>query len=107
MRFHSFCMAVCLVAAACNTGFAQDIDASPPPEKCRAEPQTDTQGQQNNTDSNGQSASSSLTEKLDPCDGVLKPPAIGDQEMTRLPPATGEMPVIKPRDLPEQQPNRQ
>jgi hypothetical protein len=101
MRFQSFCMALCLVAAACAPSFAQD--AKQPPEKCQAEPQTDSQGQQKNTD--GQAASPSLTEKLDPCDGVLKPPAIGDQEMTQSPPATGEMPVIKPRDLPQQQPD--
>jgi hypothetical protein len=103
MRFRSFCMALCLVAAACAPSFAQNADAKRQPEKCRADPQTDSQGQQKNTD--GQTASPSLTEKLDPCDGVLKPPAIGDQEMTQPPPATGEMPVIKPRDLPQQQPD--
>jgi hypothetical protein len=104
MRFRSFCVAACVFAAACTPGFAQDAGANLPSQKCRAEPQTDNQGQQKSTDNNGQTASRSLTEKLDPCDGVLKPPAVGDQEMTLPPPADGEMPVIKPRDLPQQQP---
>jgi len=101
MRFHSFCVAVCIFAAACTPAFAEDAGANPPPQKCRAEPQAN--GSDNSqTDA---TASPSLTDKLAPCDGVLKPPAIGDQEMTQPPPATGEMPVIKPRDLPEQQPD--
>jgi hypothetical protein len=108
MRFHSFFVAVCVFAAASTPGFAEDAGVNPPPEKCRAEPQPDSQGQQESTDNNGQAASRSLTEKLAPCDGVLAPPAVGDQEMTQPPPADGEMPVIKPRDLPQQQqPNDQ
>ena len=47
----------------------------------------------------------SLTEKLDPCNGVLKPPAVGDQEMTTPPPNEGETPIIRPGELPEQPPS--
>jgi hypothetical protein len=36
---------------------------------------------------------------------VLKPPPTGDREMAQPPPSTGEMPIIKPGDLPPQQSN--
>jgi len=49
-------------------------------------------------------ADQSLTETLDPCNGVLKPPPVGDQELTIPPPATGETPVVPPHLLPEQPP---
>jgi hypothetical protein len=52
-----------------------------------------------------QTGSTSLTEMLDACDGVLMPPIVGDQEINKRPPDTGEMREIKPRDLPGQQPN--
>ena len=105
MRFHSWCLAVCVFAAACAPGLAQDSGTNPPPsQKCRAQPQADSPDQPKNGQTEA-TASPSLTEKLAPCDGVLKPPAVGDQEMTQPPPAMGEMPVIKPRDLPQQQPD--
>lgn len=40
-----------------------------------------------------------LGEKLDACNGVLRPPNIGDREMVRPAPDIGETPVIKPDDL--------
>ena len=45
-----------------------------------------------------------LTERLAPCNGVLEPPATGDQEMTTPPPDEGETPIIRPGELPEQPP---
>lgn len=45
-----------------------------------------------------------LTEKLDRCNGVLKPPPAEDQEIEAQPPETGKTPVIPPGELPEQQP---
>ncbi|MBP1853576.1 hypothetical protein [Rhizobium halophytocola] len=42
----------------------------------------------------------SLTETLDDCNGVLKPPVVGDHEMVEPAPDTGETPVIKPQDVP-------
>jgi hypothetical protein len=49
-------------------------------------------------------ADQSLTDALGPCDGVLEPPPVGDQELTIPPPATGETPVVPPHLLPEQPP---
>jgi hypothetical protein len=49
-------------------------------------------------------ADQSLTDALDPCDGVLVPPPVGDEDLTIPPPATGETPVIPPDLLPEQPP---
>ncbi len=45
-----------------------------------------------------------LSETLDPCDGVLKPEPVGDPEMTVTPPAGGVTPVIEPDELPPQAP---
>jgi hypothetical protein len=44
-----------------------------------------------------------LTEKLDDCDGVLKPPTVGDTEMVEPALDVGRTPVIRPDELPEQQ----
>jgi hypothetical protein len=46
----------------------------------------------------------SLTDTLAPCDGVLAPPPVGDQEMTVTPPALGETPIIPPELVPPQSP---
>lgn len=43
---------------------------------------------------------------LDDCDGVFKPPATGDQEMTAPPPDEGKTPIIKPGQVPPQPPKR-
>lgn len=45
-----------------------------------------------------------LSETLDPCEGVLQPNPVGDAEMTVSPPAVGDTPVIEPEDLPPQSP---
>lgn len=45
----------------------------------------------------------SLTETLDGCGGVLKPPPVGDGEIAEPPPDDGETPVIRPGEVPEQQ----
>jgi len=47
-------------------------------------------------------APDSLTDTLAPCDGVLAPPPVGDQEMTVAPPALGETPIIPPEMIPPQ-----
>ena len=99
-------IALAMLLASDCTALAAAADVEPPQEKCRAQlPETDQQ-QPGQTDP-GQTGSTSTTGKLDPCDGILKPPATGDQEMTQPPPATGEMPIIRPGDLPQQQPNPQ
>ncbi|TCN21282.1 hypothetical protein [Sinorhizobium americanum] len=67
---------------------AQDAEADN--ERCRANPDADTnQGR--------------LARKLDDCDGILKPPKVGDTEMVEPAPDTGTTPLIRPEDLPRQQ----
>ena len=45
-----------------------------------------------------------LTEKLDRCNGVLKPPPTEDQDIEVQPPETGKTPIVPPSELPDQQP---
>ena len=90
---------------------AQDTPANPPlpSERCRVDPQAPDSG---NTTGEAQpqpnepeaGSDGSLSETLDPCNGVLVPPRVGDGEMTEPPPAAGTTPIIKPEDLPAQQP---
>ena len=95
--------ALALLMATSCVALAAAGDIEPPPEKCRVQPQPNGAQQPADTDP-GQTGSTSLT---DECDGVLKPPAIGDHEITQQPPAIGEMPIVRPGDLPEQQSNPQ
>lgn len=43
-----------------------------------------------------------LTDKLEPCAGVLKPPPTGDRNTTTPPADSGNMPIIKPGETPPQ-----
>ncbi|MGX7873699.1 hypothetical protein ACVDG5_013875 [Mesorhizobium sp. ORM6] len=47
-----------------------------------------------------------LSEKLNDCGGVLKPPAIGDQGMAAPAPDVGKTPIIKPGEVPAQPPKQ-
>ena len=67
---------------------------APQADKCRMQPD---QGKQ-------QPESGNLTEKLNDCGGVLKPPATGDQGMATPAPDEGKTPVIKPGEVPPQPP---
>jgi hypothetical protein len=96
--------ALALLMASSCVAMAAAGDIEPPPEKCRVQPQQNEAQQPTEADP-GQTGSTSLTAGLDECDGVLKPPAMGDHEMTQPPPATGETPIVRPEDLPEQQSN--
>ncbi|WP_454852587.1 hypothetical protein [Rhizobium binxianense] len=49
---------------------------------------------------NGSNGNAGLSEKLDRCGGVLKPPSGADQEIEKRPPETGSTPVIPPGQLP-------
>ncbi len=49
-------------------------------------------------------APESLTDTLAPCDGVLAPAPVGDEEMTITPPAFGETPIVPPELVPPQPP---
>lgn len=73
-------------------------------ERCQAEPQN---GQQQKPPvNNGVSNNNSLTDTLDPCNGVLLPPPTGDFGITALPPDEGKTPVIKPGEVPAQPPKQ-
>nr|WP_189644570.1 hypothetical protein [Mesorhizobium sp. M9A.F.Ca.ET.002.03.1.2] len=74
------------------------------PGSCQAEPQN---GQQLKPPvNNGVSNNNSLTDTLDPCNGVLLPPPTGDFGITALPPDEGKTPVIKPGEVPPQPPKQ-
>ena len=47
-------------------------------------------------------AGETLSDTLAPCDGVLQPAPVGDQEMIIVPPPVGETPVIEPDEIPVQ-----
>jgi hypothetical protein len=68
-------------------------------EKCRAEPLF----QQEESREPGNEPS--LTDTLEDCNGVLKPPVVGDSEISEPPPNVGETPIIRPGDVPAQPPS--
>ncbi|TIO04315.1 hypothetical protein [Mesorhizobium sp.] len=70
--------------------------------RCQAEPES---GQQQKPPVNNGVSNNSLTDTLDPCNGVLQPPT-GDEGMTAPPPDEGETPVIKPGEVPAQPPEQ-
>ncbi len=80
-------------------------------ENCRAEPADPAQppagGQNDHADATRRTAPDSLTDTLDPCNGVLVPPRVGDGEMIAPPPTEGRTPVIRPGVIPDQPPSRQ
>jgi hypothetical protein len=70
---------------------------------CQAEPQN---GQQQKPPPVNNGDNNSLTEMLDPCNGVLQPPPTGDRGMAAPPPDEGRTPVIKPGEVPAQPPKQ-
>ena len=77
--------------------------APEPPDNCRA-----ILPERNNGDTGEQPEGQgnddhSLTETLEGCGGVLKPPPVGDGEIAEPPPDEGETPVIRPDEIPPQQ----
>ncbi|TGP17943.1 MULTISPECIES: hypothetical protein [unclassified Mesorhizobium] len=68
------------------------------PGDCQAKPNTKDQQQKQQADT------TELSETLDNCNGVLKPPPTGDKNATVPPDDNSQMPVIKPGELPQQQP---
>lgn len=83
------------------TPAAAQTENPAPSEKCRVQPAPQQDGQQKPP-----AAGESLTETLDPCDGVLKPPPTGDRDITAQPPDQGKMPIIKPGEVPAQPPKQ-
>ena len=88
-------------------GAGTEQSASPPPQTCVAQPRGQDQKPQPMPSGIDPQTTQSLTSKLDPCDGVLMPPDIGDQQLTQSPPNTGKMRELKPGDLLGQQTNPQ
>lgn len=81
---------------AAAAAYAQPGTEPAPADPCRAEPADKaTPGDSEET----------LTEQLDRCNGVLKPPPHADREIEEAPPDTGRTPVIPPGQLPEQEPD--
>lgn len=60
----------------------------------------DTQTQGNCTAKPGETTNQGHSTKLNDCNGVLKPPKVGDSEIVEPHQPTGTMPVIKPGELP-------
>jgi len=87
------------------TAAAQTNAPSPSASPCQAQPDQDRAGVV--TDEDAVEQSGDLTAKLAPCDGVLEPPDTGDDKMTEPGPDEGNTPIIKPRELPQQQPSPQ
>lgn len=79
-------VAVLMPAAA----LSQDAGTATQAERCRAEPGIDDDPQ-------------ALARKLEECNGVLKPPRVGDPELVEPAPDIGRTPVIRPDELPLQQ----
>ena len=113
MLLHRLALATAAVLAIASPALAQNGNGAPSPGNCQATPPPGANsGPNGGSDKPGQvdpghTGSTSLSNRLDPCDGVLKPPPTGDQEMAQPPPPAGEMPVIKPGELPPQQSNPQ
>jgi hypothetical protein len=113
MLLHRLALATAAMLAMTAPALAQNSDAASPPANCQATPPPGANSGANGGNGKpgqvdpGRTGSTSLSNKLDPCGGVLKPPPTGDREMAQPPPLTGEMPIIKPGDLPPQQSNPQ
>jgi hypothetical protein len=64
-------------------------EANPLQPDCRVDPQA--------------KSDTPLSERLDDCQGVLKPPLVGDSEIVEPAPQLGETPIIRPGELPLRQ----
>ncbi|TPK69870.1 hypothetical protein FKO01_02955 [Mesorhizobium sp. B2-3-3] len=83
------------------------------PAAAQTQPNTDSQAKQTDkcraqTDQGGKQplGGGNLTEKLNDCGGVLKPPPTGDQGMAAPAPDEGNTPIIKPGEVPAQPPQK-
>ncbi|MET3524277.1 hypothetical protein [Mesorhizobium sp. M4B.F.Ca.ET.017.02.2.1] len=106
MKPFAFAPCALLVMALAGPAAAQDnpdqAKASAGP--CQAEPQGQGSAEQKPAADSG--SDNGLTGKLKPCGGVLQPPPTGDQGMAQPAPEEGNMPVIKPGEVPPQPPKQ-
>ncbi|RWC46759.1 MAG: hypothetical protein EOS55_17485 [Mesorhizobium sp.] len=86
--------------------FAAPVAAQTDQQNDSQAPQTDKCRAQTEQDAKQQPSDASLTETLNDCGGVLKPPPTGDQGMAAPAPDEGKTPVIKPGEVPAQPPNQ-
>jgi hypothetical protein len=86
---------------------AQTDGQPAPASPCQAQPDPNGDaGKDTGQNGEDKTQAGSLTEKLDPCNGVLKPPPTGDSDMTEPAPDQGNTPIIKPGDVPPQAPKQ-
>ncbi len=74
-------------------------ETQPLPERCKVDPAQPGDGEGQPADP---PTTENLTDKLDDCNAVLAPPAVGDGEIVTPPPDVGTMPVIRPDEVPPQ-----
>lgn len=87
-------IATITAAMSWNFAFAQQSND----DRCKAE---ETNRQTDGKQAQGEQAppaANNPSRKLSDCDGVLKPPAVGDSKMEKPAPQVGNTPVIKPGD---------
>lgn len=92
-----FVLAVALILAMPVVAQADEQNTDPhqpQQQKCRIQP--------GHGDQRKQPDAENLTEKLEPCAGVLEPPPTGDRNTTAPPADSGNMPIIKPGETPPQ-----
>jgi hypothetical protein len=66
---------------------------------CQAQPDQKKSGKSND--------GAGSMKKLDKCGGVLQPPDVNDPGLVKPAPETGQMPVIKPGQVPQQAPKQE
>jgi hypothetical protein len=96
------CSVAILSASAAGQMKPQRNDQQSAEGNCQAKPD---QNKSDNSD-NSDDKTGSITKKLDKCGGVLQPPDVNDPGLVKPAPDTGEMPVIKPGQVPEQAPKQ-
>ena len=98
MRPKTLVLAACLAVLQSPAAMAQsENERQPPPaDPCETLPEAERNAEPG--------TEQELAEKLDRCNGVLKPPPTGDQAIEEPPPDTGTTPVIPPNELPPDQP---
>ena len=93
-------LALVPASAAGQSGSSDDpMHTGPSQGDCQAEPRNKPPGKAD--DQTG-----SATKKLDRCGGVLRPPDVNDPGLVKPAPDTGNMPVIKPNQMPGQAPKQ-
>lgn len=90
-----------IVIAVAVTGGSVLAQQTPDSDRCSAAG-SDHQAQQQKTEPSSDSNSNNA-DKLSDCNGVLKPPTVGDSGLEKPAPKVGRTPVIKPSDAPKEQ----